>query len=67
MPETPLYVLVESPNRENIIRESTDKALGTSWENNNSNIYAKFCNISYVNKMKTSFISDHKYCRFQFC
>lgn len=67
MLETQLYVLVVSPNREKIIRENINEALWTSWENKNSNIYAKFCNISYVNKMKTSFIRDHKYCTFQFC
>lgn len=64
MPATPLYVFVVSLNTEDI-RENINKAFQTSWENNNSHIYAKFCNTSYVNKMKTSFIS-HKYCTFQF-
>lgn len=63
MPVTPLYVFVVSLTEN--IRENSNKAFRTPWENNNSNIYAEFYNTGYVNKMKTSFIS-HKYCTFQF-
>lgn len=57
MPVTPLYVFVVSLTEN--IRENSNKAFRTSWEHNNSNIYAKFCNTGYVNKMKTSFISHN--------